>query len=103
MQHEWPGNVRELKNAMERAMAYASGPFISVQDLPESILTATERQARFSSYREWRGQTLERLEKEFLEKAIQEQDGNLTLAAKALGIHRSTLYRLLRKHHLVSP
>ncbi|PYV30046.1 MAG: hypothetical protein DMG22_21545, partial [Acidobacteria bacterium] len=48
-------------------------------------------------------QTLERLEKEFLEKAIQEQEGNLTLAAKALGLHRSTLYRLLRKHHLLSP
>src|SRR3989441_5263925 len=60
-QYDWPGNVRELKNAMERAMAYASGPFISVQDLPESILTATERQARFSSYREWRGQNPERL------------------------------------------
>jgi len=103
MRYEWPGNVRELKNAMERAMAYASGPFISVQDLPEAILTATERQARFSSYREWREQTLERLEKEFLEKAIQEQEGNLTLAAKALGLHRSTLYRLLRKHHLLSP
>src|SRR6059036_2424142 len=103
MQYEWPGNVRELKDAMERAMAYASGPFISVQDLPEAILTATERQARFSSYREWREQTLERLEKEFLEKAIQEQEGNLTLAAKALGLHRSTLYRLLRKHHLLSP
>src|SRR5881396_542761 len=103
MQYEWPGNVRELKNAMERAMAYASGPFITEQDLPEAILTATERQGRFRSYREWREQTLERLEKEFLEKAIQEQEGNLTLAAKALGLHRSTLYRLLRKHHLLSP
>jgi DNA-binding NtrC family response regulator len=103
MQYEWPGNVREVKNAMERGLAYASGPFISVQDLPEAILTATERQGRFSSYLEWREQTLERPEKEFLEKAIQEQEGNLTLAAKALGIHRSTLYRLLRKHHLLSP
>jgi DNA-binding NtrC family response regulator len=101
--YDWPGNVRELKNAMERALAYATGPFIAVQDLPEAILMATVRQERFSSYREWKEKTLEQLEKEFLEKSIHEQGGNLTLAAKELGIHRSTLHRLIRKHHLPSP
>jgi DNA-binding NtrC family response regulator len=102
MQYDWPGNVRELKNAVGRALAYATGPFITVQDLPEVILMATQRQGRFSSYREWRQKILERLEKEFLEKSIHEQGGNLTLAAKELGIHRSTLHRLIRKHHLLS-
>ena len=102
-QYDWPGNVRELKNAVGRALAYATGPFITVQDLPEAILMATERQGRFSSYREWREKILERLEKEFLVKSIHEQGGNLTLAAKELGIHRSTLHRLIRKHHLLSP
>ena len=102
-QYDWPGNVRELKNAVGRALAYVTGPFITVQDLPEAILMATERQGRFSSYREWREKILERLEKEFLEKSIHEQGGNLTLAAKELGIHRSTLHRLIRKHHLLSP
>jgi len=101
--YDWPGNVRELKNAMERALAYATGPFIAVQNLPEAILMATVRQERFSSYREWKEKTLEQLEKDFLEKSIHEQGGNLTLAAKELGIHRSTLYRLIRKHHLPSP
>ena len=101
--YDWPGNVRELKNAIERALAYATGPFITVQDLPEAILMATVRQERFSSYREWKEKTLEQLEKEFLEKSIHEQGGNLTLAAKELGIHRSTLHRLIRKHHLPSP
>jgi transcriptional regulator of acetoin/glycerol metabolism len=81
---------------------YCRGPFITVQDLPEAILLATERPGQFSRYREWRGKTLERLEKEFLEKSIHEQGGNLTLAAKELGVHRFTLYRLLRKHHLLS-
>jgi len=101
--YDWPGNVRELKNAMERALAYATGPCITVQDLPEATLTATERQERFSSYREWKEKNLVRLEMEFLEKSIHEQGGNMTLAAKELGIHRSTLYRLIRKHHLLSP
>ena len=102
-QYGWPGNVRELKNAMERSLAYATGPFITVQDLPEAILTATEHQRQISSYRDWRDKILERFEKEFLEKSIHQQGGNLTLAAKALSIHRSTLYRLIRKHHLLSP
>jgi transcriptional regulator of acetoin/glycerol metabolism len=88
---------------MERALAFATGPFITVQDLPEAIVRATERQGQFSSYREWREKILERLEKGFLEKTIHEQGENLSLAAKALGIHRSTLYRLIRKHHLLSP
>src|SRR5437667_11645333 len=101
-QYDWPGNVRELKNAMERALAYATGPFITAHDLPEAIVMATERQGRFGSYREWREEILERLEKEFLEKSIHEQGGNLTLAAKRLGIHRSTLHRLIRRHHLQS-
>ncbi len=101
-QYDWPGNVRELKNAMERALAYAGGPFIAVQDLPEAILTATEHQRQISSYRDWRDKVLERLEKEFLEKSIHQQGGNLTLAAKHLGVHRSTLYRLIRKHRLLS-
>ena len=101
--YDWPGNVRELKNAIERALAYATGPFITVQDLPEAILMATVRQERFNSYREWKEKTLEQLEKDFLEKSIHEQGGNLTLAAKELGIHRSTLHRLIRKHHLPSP
>jgi two-component system response regulator HydG len=101
-QYDWPGNVRELKNAMERALAYATGPFITVQDLPEAILLAAEQPGPISSYRGWRETVLVRLEKEFLEKSIHEQGGNLTLAAKELGIHRSTLHRLIRKHRLLS-
>jgi two-component system response regulator RegA len=51
-------------------------------------------------FRAWRKKTLERLEEEFLRKALEEHDGNVTRTAKALGVHRSTLQRLMRKHHL---
>jgi transcriptional regulator of acetoin/glycerol metabolism len=73
-----------------------------MQDLPEAILLATERPGPISSYRGWKEKILVRLEREFLENAIHEQGGNLTLAAKELGIHRSTLHRLIRKYHRLS-
>jgi DNA-binding NtrC family response regulator len=97
--HDWPGNVRELKNAVERAVIYARSPFITPAELPEAVLWGTLRHDRHR-FREWREKTLERLEREFLERALAEHGGNVTHTAKALGIHRSTLQRLMRKHHL---
>jgi transcriptional regulator with PAS, ATPase and Fis domain len=97
--YDWPGNVRELKNAIERAVAYAEGSFITREDLPEAVLNGAERQGGYN-FHEWREKTLERLEKEFLEKGLREHDGNVTHAANALGVHRSTLQRLMRKHNL---
>ncbi len=97
--YDWAGNVRELRNAIERAVAYAGGPFITKEDIPATVQTGAGDQDRFS-FHEWREKTLERLEGEFLEKTLGEHDGNVTHAAKALGIHRSTLQRLMRKYSL---
>ncbi len=95
--HDWPGNVRELKNAVERAVVYARGPFITPAELPETVLKGRDRQDRLR-FHEWKEKTLERLEREFLEQALAEHGGNVTQTAKALGIHRSTLQRLMRRH-----
>jgi len=97
--YDWPGNVRELKNAVERAVAYVQGSFITPEDLPGAVVKGTERQSR-STFHEWRQKILERLEKEFLETTLKDHGGNVTRAAKALGVHRSTLQRLIRRHKL---
>jgi DNA-binding NtrC family response regulator len=97
--YDWPGNVRELKNAVERAVAYAAGPVLAPHDLPPAVVKGAERQPA-SSYHEWKEHTLERLEKEYLESALADHDGNVTRAAQALGIHRSTLQRLMRRLRL---
>jgi transcriptional regulator with PAS, ATPase and Fis domain len=97
--YEWPGNVRELKNVVERAVAYAQGPFITLEELPEVVVRGARRQEG-STLHAWKHMTLERLEKEFLEKALAEHSGNVTHTAQALGIHRSTLQRLMRKWNL---
>jgi DNA-binding NtrC family response regulator len=99
--YEWPGNVRELKNAIERAVAYTKGPFITPEDLPSGIIKSTQLNSNDGyDFYKWREKILERLEREFLEKALKEHRGNVTHTARALGIHRSTLQRLMRKYDI---
>ena len=97
--YEWPGNVRELKNVIERAVAYLKGPVITPEELPEVVVRSARRQDRYT-FRDWKQMTLERLEKEFLEKTLAEHSGNVSHSAKALGIHRSTLQRLMRRWNI---
>jgi DNA-binding NtrC family response regulator len=97
--YDWPGNVRELKNAVERAAAYTSGPFITCGDLPQPIVAGAELHARYT-FRIWKEKTLERLEREFVRQVLEEHDHNISWAARALGIHRSTLHRVMRRHNL---
>jgi transcriptional regulator with PAS, ATPase and Fis domain len=99
MSYDWPGNVRELKNAVERAVAYAGSAVITPEDLPETVLKGAGRQGGHS-FRAWKKETLERLEREFLSEALAEHAGIVNRAAKALGLHRSALQRLMRKHRL---
>lgn len=97
--YDWPGNVRELKNAVERAVAYAGGPLITPEDLPETVRNGARHQGG-NGFHAWKKETLQRLEREFLRDALAEHAGIVSRAAKALGLHRSTLQRLMRKHHL---
>jgi len=60
---------------------------------------SARRQDRYT-FRDWKQMTLERLEKEFLEKTLAEHSGNVSHTAKALGIHRSTLQRLMRRWNI---
>jgi DNA-binding NtrC family response regulator len=97
LRYDWPGNVRELKNAVERAVAYARHSFITLEDLPAPV-----RQPQISgnpeSFHTWKKTTLERLEREFLARALEQHQGNVSGTARALRLHRSTLQRALRKH-----
>jgi DNA-binding NtrC family response regulator len=97
--YEWPGNVRELKNAVERAAAYTSGPFITRSDLPQPVVAGAEPHRGYT-FRVWKEKTLERLEREFVKQVLEEHGNNISWAARALGIHRSTLHRVMRRHNL---
>jgi DNA-binding NtrC family response regulator len=90
--HTWPGNVRELDHAVERAVLMAEGASVRAADL--GLVPRSEETARLEEM------TLEEVEKTLIQKALQRFSGNVTEAAKALGVSRSALYRRLKWHGL---
>ncbi len=90
LDYEWPGNVRELDHVIERAAARAAGPLIRPEDLdlrsPRAVAVRLE------------DMTLDAVESFLIRKAVSRSDGNMTLAARALGVSRSALYRRLQRH-----
>jgi DNA-binding NtrC family response regulator len=86
--HSWPGNVRELDHSIERAVLLSAGAAITTADLGlGSALLSTD--AAFDQM------TLDGAERTLIERALRRYDGNVTEAAKALGVSRSALYRRL--------
>ncbi len=93
-QSEWPGNVRELENRIKRAVIMAEGKFVGASDLEfdedddEDALTINLKAAR------------ELADRKAIRRAIARTEGNISSAAKLLGISRPTLYDLLKQYEL---
>jgi DNA-binding NtrC family response regulator len=85
----WPGNVRALRHAVERAMILASGPVLNAGDFGLADARAPEGT-----------QTLEMLERDTIRHALEKHGGNISHAARALGLTRPALYRRMEKHGL---
>jgi DNA-binding NtrC family response regulator len=97
VQHDWPGNVRELENVVHRSLLVAGGPELVIADLPPG-LGGTE-QAPIAT--PGGGVVnLEEMEKHAIRAALERYGGNLSDAARQLGIGRSTLYRKLEQYGL---
>ncbi len=90
--HPWPGNVRELDHAVERAVLMATGNRIGAADL--ALQRNTDRAPRLDDM------TLEDVEALLIRKALARYDGNVSRAAEALGLSRSSLYRRMQRHDL---
>ncbi len=99
MRHPWPGNVRELRTAIEHGVVMASGPKITVRDLPASVreggpqkllpMAAANASSAASDF------NLQETELRLIMRALDDCEGNRTEAAKKLGISRRTLHRRL--------
>jgi DNA-binding NtrC family response regulator len=89
--HAWPGNVRELDHTLERAVLMAHGPMVRSTDLG---LRGGGAAARLEDL------PLEEVERVLIRKALERHGGNVSQAAKALGLSRSALYRRLHHHGL---
>ena len=92
LEHSWPGNVRELDHAVERAVLMSAGPAIKPADL--GLRPARDGAARLEDM------SLEDVECFLIKKAMTRYDGNVSQAAKALGLSRSALYRRLQRYGL---
>ncbi len=95
--YDWPGNVRELENCLERACALVSGPVIHVNDLPTVIHSAAGT-TLMAGDRSSRIQPIAELEKNTIINTITQLNGDKLLAAKMLGIGKTTLYRKLKEY-----
>ncbi len=98
MGYHWPGNVRELENAIERAVIICGATEILEEDLPPHIVTIGKEE--LTGPGETLPQWIEKLEIEVLRKTLLEYEGNITQAAKKLGIGRATIYRKAKKYNL---
>ena len=91
--YSWPGNVRELQHAIERAVIMANSPMLA----PEDFLLRDEEVDPFNTEESF---NIEGIEKTAIQNAVRKAGGNLTQAAKELGLGRSTLYRKMTKYGL---
>jgi len=92
LDHPWPGNIRELDHAVERGVLMAQGASIRLGEL--GLRIDRESTSRIEDM------SLEEVEGFLIKKAMARFDGNVSQAAKALGLSRSALYRRLQRYGL---
>jgi transcriptional regulator with PAS, ATPase and Fis domain len=102
--HAWPGNVRELRHAIERASGLA-GPFVPVLDEESFAFLLTPAHVMQRPQLELGSAvlTLDEMERVMILKALRLSRGNRATAARILGVARSTLFEMLKRHRIPGP
>lgn len=91
--YSWPGNVRELRNTIERVVIMNPGITVSANDLPpHGKDEAPVASFRFPSFKE----ATDAYHREFIQRKLDEAEGNVSRAAELMGVDRSHLYRRMR-------
>jgi DNA-binding NtrC family response regulator len=98
VRYDWPGNVRELANVLERAQILASDGRVTRADLPEKIAATAARAGADGACGD--PLRLEEVERRHLLRVLEREKGNKVHAARALGVSRRALYRLIKKHKI---
>jgi len=93
--YEWPGNVREMENRIQRAVIMSESPIIELKDLGFTGAAQSKSRAKLSLK-----ETKDLLEKEMLISAKKEFKSSITKVSEALGVSRTTLYFLMKKHNI---
>ncbi len=103
LQYDWPGNVRELENCIERAVALGSREMIELADLPPAL--RAQQDSDFSppvprAEASVANTDLEEIERDTIQRVIEQVHGDKAQARKMLGISRATLYRKLKRYNI---
>jgi PAS domain S-box-containing protein len=94
MAHDWPGNIRELENVIERSFILADKGLIGVGQLPEELTAALAgERAAMSGLKNIR----DMLDVQSIRSALERNGNNRLAAARELGVHKSTLFRKMKK------
>ncbi|MBZ5551660.1 MAG: sigma 54-interacting transcriptional regulator [Acidobacteriia bacterium] len=91
MTYEWPGNIRELQNALEHAFVLCRRDIICLEDLPSGVRKGMTKGTRMGSA------NLREMELSLVQEALKRHNGNHAAAARDLGIHKTTLWRKLKR------
>ena len=89
LNYSWPGNVRELENMIERGVILSKNNAITLAELPQDIIHPTPAE----------GKTIEAVMRNHIINILEETKGNISKAARILGIRRMTLYNKLKKYN----
>ena len=105
LEYDWPGNVRELENCLERAFILSSGPVLQMIDLPvqpkrveDSFLQSAENGVVPGTTEGTKVVPMAQLEKQAILETLHQVNGDKALAARLLGIGKTTLYRKLKEY-----
>jgi DNA-binding NtrC family response regulator len=100
--YDWPGNVRELRTSIEHGVVMSTGPKITLRDLPMAVRQAASAKLPSGVSAHAFGEKtspldLRETERKLIAKALAATNGNVTAAAKKLGISRRTLHRKINE------
>lgn len=102
--HRWPGNVRELENVIQRMMVTAKGEMLDVQDLPLEIRGPEgPRREKARDLKDTARASARMVENRAILDALAKSGGNVTQAARSLGISRVTLQKKMKIYNLREP
>lgn len=99
MAHHWPGNVRELENIIERAFIICGTEQIGIEHLPEDLIARRTTHQQVTNMQAAR----EILDAQSIRAALERNSYNRLAAARDLGIHKSTLFRKIKKLGITLP